>query len=147
MYFVSLTLRSSSRKGCKFEFLKYIKLLSTVTLDSIVIFVQLCFPLKEQQQIAKSHKERQLSSKFMTTSVCDIFKESNLMDHAILWAASFCYTNWPQIFSSWLAKDDLSPADITTRRSRKVNTRRQSWVLDLEPAGPWIQTEINQSNE
>ena len=46
MYFVSLTLRSSSRNGSKFEFLKYIKLLSTVTLDSIVIFVQLCFPLK-----------------------------------------------------------------------------------------------------
>jgi len=48
MYFVSLTPRSSSRNGGKFEFLKYMKLLSAVTLDSIVIFVQLYFPVKEQ---------------------------------------------------------------------------------------------------
>ena len=48
MYFVSLTPLSSSRNGGKFEFLKYMKLLSAVTLDSLVIFVQLYFPLKEQ---------------------------------------------------------------------------------------------------
>ena len=67
------------------------------------------------------------------------------MDHAILWAASFCYTNWPQIFSSWLAKGDLSPADITTCHLRIVNTRRQSWVLDLEPA-EFKQKSISQMN-
>ena len=48
MYFVSLTPLSSSRNGGKFEFLKYMKLLSAVTLDSLVVFVQLDFPLKEQ---------------------------------------------------------------------------------------------------
>ena len=40
-------------------------------------------------QCAKSPEQRQFTFRFILNPVCDIFKQSNLLDRAILSAASF----------------------------------------------------------
>ena len=41
----------------------------------------LCF---HHKKCAKSHRQSQFTSKFILTSVCNIFKQSNLMNHTKL---------------------------------------------------------------
>ena len=70
------------------RFLYDLDLIKRVKLKQTFHLFLLCFCHKK---CAKLHILSQFTctSKFVPTSVCDIFKQSNLMDRVMLWAASF----------------------------------------------------------
>ena len=84
---------------------------------------------------AKSHKQCQFTSKFILTSVCDIFKQSNLMDQAILRAVSFTLnTNWQLknciwrlYFSSWSPKGNLRIFSISNPACQSTDNVLPRW--------------------
>ena len=83
------------------------------------------------KKCAKSHKQSQFTSKFVPTSVCDIFKQSHLTDRAKLWAASFTLYKLATVFLQLVTKRQpevfliSSPANqiIIVLSSRYISTQ------------------------
>ena len=77
-------------------------------------------------QIAQTRK---FTSKFIATSVRDIFKQSNLLDGAILWAVSFTL-NKLETENLYLATKNLHPQMSFLISSRVVQTldRAIHWI-------------------
>ena len=72
--------------------------------------------------MAKSQKQSQFTSKFIPTPLWNIFKQSNLMDHAILWAASYT-----------LYKRATKNLHLVTIFLQLVAKRRPKDFFNLEP--------------
>ena len=76
----------------------------------------LCF---RDEKCAKLHKQSQFTSKFIPTSVRDIFKESDLMDHSILQASD---RSWKKSQILWVFRDrftEIFTANFAEKHAKK----------------------------